>query len=64
MYADLDGDGVISSGGWTADDHGDTVIGNTTPRYNFGLNLEAQWKGFDLKVFFQGTMKRDYWAGG
>ena len=40
------------------------MIGNTTPRLNFGLNLEAQWKGFDLKVFFQGTMKRDYWAGG
>lgn len=65
MYADLDGDGIISSGAWTADDHGDySVIGNSTPRYSFGLNLEASWKGFDVKVFFQGTMKRDYWASG
>lgn len=65
MYADLNGDGIISNGASTLDDHGDiSVIGNTTPRYNFGLNLEAQWKGFDLKVFFQGTMKRDYWASG
>ena len=31
--------------------------------YNFGLNLDAAWKGFDLKVFFQGTLKRDYMPG-
>lgn len=63
MYADLNGDGIISSGENTADDRGDmTVIGNSTPRYNFGLNLEASWRGFDAKVFFQGTLKRDYWA--
>lgn len=65
MYADIDGDGRISQGEFTADNSGDyTVIGNTTPRYNFGLNLDAQWKGFDVKVFFQGTMKRDYYANG
>lgn len=65
MYADLNGDGVISNGANTLDDPGDmTIIGNSTPRYNFGLNLEAQWKGFDVKVFFQGTLKRDYMADG
>ena len=65
MYADLDGDGKVSTGEYTLDNHGDiSVIGNTTPRYNFGLNLDASWKGFDLKVFFQGTLKRDYWASG
>lgn len=67
MYKDLDGDGQISRGENRADSdkHGDLkVIGNTTPRYNFGLNLDAQWRGFDLKVFFQGTMKRDYYASG
>jgi TonB-linked SusC/RagA family outer membrane protein len=64
MYKDLNGDGKIDRGQYTADDHGDlTVIGNSTPRYNFGLNLDAAWKGFDLKVFFQGTLKRDYMAG-
>lgn len=65
MYADLDGDGKITTGQYTADNHGDlSIIGNSTPRYNFGLNLDAAWKGFDLKIFFQGTMKRDYAAGG
>ncbi len=64
MYADLNGDGKVDSGQYTADDSGDLkVIGNSTPRYNFGLNLTAEWKGFDLKVFFQGTLKRDYWPG-
>ena len=61
MYADLNGDGKVNNGQNTADNCGDlSVIGNTTPRYNFGLNLDAAWKGFDLKVFFQGTLKRDY----
>ena len=61
MYADLNGDGKVNNGENTADNSGDLrVIGNTTPRYNFGLNLDAAWKGFDLKVFFQGTLKRDY----
>ena len=65
MYADIDGNGAIDDGTWTLGDSGDfQVIGNSTPRYNFGLNLEAAWKGFDLKVFFQGTLKRDYAAGG
>lgn len=61
MYADLNGDGKINGGAGTADDSGDrTIIGNRTPRYNFGLNFDSSWKGFDLKIFFQGVMKRDY----
>ena len=61
MYADLNGDGKIGKGSDTLAEHGDKVLlGNSTPRYNFGLNLDAQWKGFDMKVFFQGTLKRDY----
>ncbi len=49
---------------FTAENSGDyVVIGNTTPRYSFGLNLDAQWKGFDIKIFFQGIGKRDYFAG-
>lgn len=65
MYADLDGDGRISTGDNTAGKPGDrVVIGNNTPRYSFGLNLDAQWKGFDIRVFFTGVLKRDYWADG
>ena len=65
MYEDFDGDGAVNGGENTADKPGDRrIIGNFTPRYNFGLNIDAAWKGFDLKIFFQGTLKRDYDAGG
>ena len=64
MYANLDGKDGVNQGATTLDDHGDKVLlGNSTPRYNFGLNFDAAWKGFDLKVFFQGTLKRDYMPG-
>lgn len=64
MYADLDGKPGITEGAGTLEDHGDLkVIGNSTPRYHFGINLTADWKGFDVGVFFQGVMKRDIWNG-
>ena len=48
MYADIDGDGKISSGSGRLGDTGDMkVIGNSTPRFLFGLDLYASWKGFD-----------------
>jgi TonB-linked SusC/RagA family outer membrane protein len=59
-YKDLNGDGIISWGDNTVDNPGDRkVIGNSTPRYSYGLNLNASWKGFDLTLFFQGVGKRD-----
>lgn len=65
MYADLDGDGKITNGENTVDNPGDRkVIGNNTPRFRFGLNIGAEWKGFDLSIFFQGVAKRDYLLSG
>lgn len=62
MYADLDGVPGVSPGANTLDDHGDLkVIGNSTPRYHFAMDLNASYKGFDLRVFFQGIMKREIW---
>ncbi len=64
MYADLDGKPGITKGSQTVNDHGDLkVIGNNTPRYHFGLDLNANFKGFDIRALFQGVMKRDYWQG-
>ena len=57
-------EGIVNSGNNTLDDHGDLKrIGNSTPRYNFGLNLDAEWKGFDFSIFFQGVLKRDWHFG-
>lgn len=56
-YKDMDGEDGINS-------NDRVVLGNPTPRYEFGLNLDAGWKGFDINVFFQGVGKRDlYYAG-
>ncbi|GHU56929.1 SusC/RagA family TonB-linked outer membrane protein [Bacteroidia bacterium] len=61
MYKDLDGVAGITEGGGTIEDHGDLkVIGNNTPRYQFGFDFNADYKGFDVRAFFQGVMKRDY----
>ena len=60
QYQDLNGDGLIAYGNNTVDNPGDRkVIGNVTPRYQFGLTLSAKWKGFDFSMFWQGVAKRD-----
>lgn len=61
-FADLNGDGVINQGENTVDNPGDRkIIGNSAPRYQFGFNLSANWKGFGLSTFFQGIGKRDWY---
>lgn len=63
MFKDLNGDGLIDDGSRTIDDHGDLkIIGNSTPRYSFGLDLGLNWKGFDTRVFFQGILKKDVFS--
>lgn len=62
MYKDLNGDKKVNSGKGTYDDMGDlTKIGNSLPRYRFGITLDANWKGFDFLIFMQGVGKRDFW---
>lgn len=64
MYKDLNGDKEVTEGARTLADHGDLVrIGNSTPRYHFGLTLDADWKGIDFSIFLQGVLKRDYAFG-
>lgn len=64
-YKDLNGDGVIDYGSNTIGNSGDrTVIGNTTPRYQYGFRVGSYWKNFDLDIFFQGVGKRHIWATG
>lgn len=64
-YKDLNGDGKIDAGSNTVNDPGDQkIIGNSTPRYQFGVTISADWKGFDLMAYFQGVGKRDYWPNG
>lgn len=60
MYKDINGDGKIDWGENTSRNPGDvSKIGNSTPRYSFGMDLSVNFKGFDLRAFFQGILKRD-----
>ena len=64
MYADQNGDGKIDQGANTLSNPGDkSLIGNNTPRYTFGVDINLDWKGFDFRGFLQGVMKRDIWQG-
>ena len=52
IIKDRTGEGVIN-------DEDRTVIGNSIPRFTFGLNLGFEYKGFDFSCFFQGVGKAD-----
>ena len=61
-FLDLNGDGKIDYGKGTLDDHGDLDrIGDITPRYQYGVNLDFKWNGIGLSMFFQGVGKRDWY---
>lgn len=62
-FRDLNKDGKISTYG--DGDDGDAIFaGSTAPRYTFGLNLNVQWKNFDISAFFQGVGKRTMFREG
>lgn len=64
-YKDLDGDGKITYGKETLEDHGDLKrIGNTLPNFEYGFTIGLTYKGFDFSTFFQGVGSRDVWAVG
>lgn len=64
MYADLNNDGKVNGGANTLEDMGDLKkIGNSTPRFRTGINLDASWKGIDFSMFWQGVLKRDWDPG-
>lgn len=64
-YKDLNGDGKIDQGDNTIYNSGDRrIIGNTTPRYQYSINLDFQYKNFDMTILLQGVGKADWMPGG
>lgn len=61
-YADISGpDGAPDN---KVDTYDRTIIGNYFPRYEYSLNLNLKYKGFDLNLFGQGVGKRNNYLSG
>ena len=59
--ADRNKDGVVNPGAGTVTNPGDRyIIGNSSPRYMYGMNLSADWNGIFFSAFFQGVAKQDW----
>ena len=56
LYKDINGDGIIDM------DDREIVSDGPNPKFQFGLNLNAAYKGFDFSVLFQGQAGvKVYW---
>ncbi len=58
IWADLNGDGVI-----TSDDGDRTFLGSNIPKYTFGFTVNLEYKGFDLMMFAQGVAGNKIFQG-
>jgi len=54
-YVDANGDGVIN-------DNDRVIIPGVVPKLNYSFNINTGWKGFDLRVFFQGVYGVKYFV--
>ncbi len=56
LYKDINGDGLIN------EDDRTVVSDGPNPKFQFGLNLNASWKGIDFSMLFQGQAGvKVYW---
>ncbi|WP_298739964.1 TonB-dependent receptor [uncultured Chitinophaga sp.] len=55
-FVDANGDGIIS-------DEDKQYCGSAFPKFSYGLGFNARWKGFDLNMFFQGTVGNKIYNG-
>ncbi len=57
IKVDLDGNGIIQG---VSPDGGDLkYMGDASPHYVYGINLGANFKGFDLNAMFQGVLNQN-----
>jgi len=58
---DRNKDNVVNPGTGTLGNPGDRfIIGNSAPRYLYGINLNTDWNNIFFSVFFQGVGKQDW----
>jgi TonB-linked SusC/RagA family outer membrane protein len=63
LLKDLNGDGKVLNGVNTLSDPGDrSVIGNSTLRYQYGINGGVSYKSFDFSFVLRGVGKSQYYV--
>ncbi|WPU97099.1 TonB-dependent receptor [Mucilaginibacter sabulilitoris] len=60
-YKDLDGNHKIEQGLSANDPKDLKIIGNSADHYSIGTNINMDWNGFDVSIFLQGVLKRDFY---
>jgi hypothetical protein len=55
-FVDANGDGMIS-------DEDKQYCGSAFPKFSYGFGFNGRWKGFDLNMFFQGTVGNKIYNG-
>lgn len=61
-FKDTNGDGAITPGTERVENPGDrSIIGNSTPRFTYGVMLGADWNNFFFSAFVQGVGKQDWY---
>jgi TonB-linked SusC/RagA family outer membrane protein len=59
LTVDTNGDGIPDAADGIINDDDRRIVGNTIPRFTFGLNASVSWRAFDLSVLLQGVGKAD-----
>ncbi|MDH7460271.1 SusC/RagA family TonB-linked outer membrane protein [Chitinophagaceae bacterium 26-R-25] len=65
LYKDLNGDSVITTGAYTLANHGDlTIIGNSTPQYQYAITGGVSYANFDFSFIMNGVAKQEGFLAG
>lgn len=64
LTVDTNGDGIPDQADGKINPDDRVTLGNPFPTLSYGINLNAEYKGFDLAVSLQGVGKRDVLIGG
>lgn len=59
LTVDSNGDGILDAADGVINPDDRVILGDPFPRYSYALNLNADYKGFDFSILFQGVGKRD-----
>lgn len=61
-FYDINNDGKVNRGNQTLSNPGDMeVIGNSSPRYQYGFTAAGDWNNFGVSIFLQGIGKKDWY---